>query len=87
MAGTAMLIVLLLVCTFIMGLVWIVISPGIQQLVIFFNEWVLQGWVTDNSETIMNGCLLAWLAIPSIAFLGYIVGTTLRAQILKERGL
>jgi hypothetical protein len=83
-AGTAMLIVLLLVSTIIMGLTWIVISPTVQQCFNFFNGWVLEGWVTDQSRRMMFVLQLIWTALPALAYLGYIVGTIVKAQILKE---
>jgi hypothetical protein len=82
--GTGMLIIATVAATFLMGVLWIFLSPAIGWLVDYFNTWVLAGWVTAQSRDIMNGLMIAWMAAPGVVFLAIMVNLLVKAYVLKE---
>ncbi len=83
MTGTAALALICVVATLIMGVTWIAITPTIDTCFGFFNVWVGEGWVTQQSESMMFILHLIWVAAPSLAFLFIIVGTYIQNNVLK----
>jgi heme/copper-type cytochrome/quinol oxidase subunit 4 len=85
MSGTAMLVILLIACIFIMGVTWIVFSYlGVNPIITFFDVCVGQGWVTDQSYTGFVILVLIWTALPALVIIGYLIGTQVKASVVKN---
>lgn len=89
-AGTAMLAVLLLVATIMMGLLWIVFSPSINTVFDFFNQWAQGTMFGPNAplptkQSHDSGVILfmIWTALPALSFIGIVVNTYIKSNILK----
>lgn len=84
--GNAFLIVSFIAALILAGILYIWLTPIVNDFFSIYNGWVLDGWVSQESWQTISIVKYAWIAIPFLVPIILAVIVIIRSYVLHDGG-